>query len=203
MKSKLSLVILSLCAALALLAGGAQARFDGSSQKAKGKKTGKAAAQKVAERPQVREIDEAGLKAILDENAKAGKRLLINFWATWCVPCRKEFPDLVKIDGEFRGPEDFEFITVSLDDISEIEKGVPEFLAGMQAQKMPAYLLNAKDPEAVIALVDKTWRGDLPATFLFGRKGEILFRHTGPVKAEELRAALNASMPAPAASDDK
>jgi thiol-disulfide isomerase/thioredoxin len=203
MSTKFSLALFSLCVALALSAGGAQARFGEGGQKAKGKKNEKAAAKNVADRPQVCEIDEAGLKAILDESAKTERRLVINFWATWCVPCRKEFPDLVKIDEEFRGPNDFEFITVSLDDISEIEKGVPEFLAEMRAQKMPAYLLNAKDPEAVIALVDKTWRGELPATFLFGRKGEMLFRHTGPVKAEELRAAINASTAAPAASDDK
>src|SRR5215204_3854701 len=44
--------------------------------------------------PRVTQIDEHGLKDILKPN---GRPLLINFWATWCGPCREEFPDLVKI----------------------------------------------------------------------------------------------------------
>ncbi len=144
-------------------------------------------------RPQVKEIDEAGLKTILEESTKNNRRLLINFWATWCTPCREEFPDLVEIDKEFAAESDFEFITVSLDEPTEIDKSVAQFLAEMRATSIPAYLVNAKDPENLIALVYPEWRGDLPATFLFGRKGEILFKHTGRVRAEELRAAIKAS----------
>src|SRR5215203_2074485 len=44
--------------------------------------------------PKVTQIDEQGLKDLLKPK---GKPLLINFWATWCDPCREEFPDLVKI----------------------------------------------------------------------------------------------------------
>jgi len=143
--------------------------------------------------PQVREIDEAGLKALLEEHAKGGRRLLVNFWATWCTPCREEFPDLVKIDQEFAGAEDFEFVTVSTDEVAEIGTSVPAFLAEMSAAAIPAYLLNAKDPEAAIALIDKNWHGDLPATFLFGPGGEILFAHKGRVKADELRRAIKDS----------
>lgn len=143
--------------------------------------------------PRVREIDEAGLKALLEEHAKGGRRLLINFWATWCTPCREEFPDLVKIDQEFAGSADFEFITVSTDEVAEIGTSVPAFLAEMNAAAMPAYLLNAKDPEAAIALIDKGWHGDLPATFLFGPGGEILFVHKGRVKPDELRQAIKDS----------
>lgn len=143
--------------------------------------------------PRVREIDEAGLKALLEEHAKGGRRLLVNFWATWCTPCREEFPDLVKIDQEFAGSEDFEFITISTDEVAEIGTSVPTFLAEMNAAAIPAYLLNAKDPEAAIALIDKSWHGDLPATFLFGPGGEILFAHKGRVKADELRAAIKDS----------
>src|SRR5688572_18722068 len=44
--------------------------------------------------PKVTRIDEQGLRDLLKPN---GKPRLINFWATWCGPCREEFPDLVKI----------------------------------------------------------------------------------------------------------
>jgi hypothetical protein len=55
---------------------------------------------------------------------------------------------------------------------------------------MPAYLLNVSDPEPAINAVDTNWRGDLPATYLYNEKGEIVFKHIGRVKAEELRAAI-------------
>src|SRR4051794_34648651 len=48
--------------------------------------------------PAVREIDVAGLKKLLALEGKPRRPLLVNFWATWCEPCRAEFPDLVKID---------------------------------------------------------------------------------------------------------
>jgi hypothetical protein len=55
---------------------------------------------------------------------------------------------------------------------------------------MPAYLLNASDPEPAINLVDPAWRGDLPATYLYNEKGEIVYKHIGRVKPEELRNAI-------------
>jgi len=143
--------------------------------------------------PQVRVLDEAGLKALLEEHAKGGRRLLVNFWATWCTPCREEFPDLVRVDAEFAGSDDFEFVTISTDEVSEIGTSVPAFLAEMGAAAIPAYLLNAKDPEAAIALIDKSWHGDLPATFLFGPSGQILFSHKGRIKPDELRQAIKDS----------
>ncbi len=138
----------------------------------------------------VRQIDEAGLAKLLKDEAERGRPLLVNFWATWCTPCREEFPDLVKIEEEFGTSDGFEFVTVSLDDPSDITTAVPGFLSEMRAGAIPAYLLNAADPEAAIALVDRSWRGELPATYLFGRKGEVVFKHTGRVKPDELRKAI-------------
>jgi thiol-disulfide isomerase/thioredoxin len=167
----------------------AQAPAGKSDSGAAAKKKGKAHAPVP---PPVVEIDEAGLKALLDEHARGGRRLLINFWATWCTPCREEFPDLVKIDREFSGAEDFEFVTISSDDVSEIGTTVPVFLSEMGAT-MPAYLLNAKDPEAAIAAIDASWHGDLPATFLFGPDGKLLFKHKGRITAGKLRQAIKDS----------
>jgi thiol-disulfide isomerase/thioredoxin len=138
--------------------------------------------------PVVREVDLAALKKLLaGANAKS-RPLLVNFWATWCEPCRDEFPDLVKIDEQY-GAGKLDFITVSLDDVSDIEKGVPEYLEKMHA-RMPAYLLNVPDPEAVINLVDPQWSGAMPATFLFDSHGTLVFKHTGRIKPDELRAAI-------------
>lgn len=131
-------------------------------------------------------IDTDALKGLLTQQRQ--RPLLVNFWATFCDPCRDEFPDLVKIDQEYR-PRSLEFVTVSLDDMSEIKTEVPKFLDSMKA-KMPAYLLNVSDPEPAINLVDPGWRGDLPATFLYNEKGEVVYKHIGRVNTVELRAAI-------------
>jgi len=131
-------------------------------------------------------IDTDELKTLLTQQRE--RPLLVNFWATYCDPCRDEFPDLVKIDKEYR-PHALEFVTVSLDDMADIKTGVPKFLDAMKAT-MPAYLLNATDPEPAINIVDPRWRGDLPATFLYNEKGEIVYKHIGRVNPAELREAI-------------
>src|SRR5437762_825466 len=63
------------------------------------------------DRTDVREIDLDGLKKILQRDPKDTRPLLINFWATWCDGCREEFPDLVKIDNDYRGKLNFVSVT--------------------------------------------------------------------------------------------
>jgi thiol-disulfide isomerase/thioredoxin len=106
-----------------------------------------------AKLPSVKQINIAGLRKALTPN---GKPLLVNFWATWCDPCREEFPDLVKLDAEYKGKIDF--ITISTDDLAEINRDVPKFLSQMKAE-MPAYLLKAEDDDQAIAVVSKKISG--------------------------------------------
>ena len=136
--------------------------------------------------PAVVAVDAAGLQALLKRND--AKPLLVNYWATWCDPCRDEFPDLVKIDADYR-PKGLDFIAVTLDDLADIKTGVPKFLREMHAQ-MPVYLLNLADPEPAINMVDPKWGGALPATFLYNAKGEVVYKSLGRIKIDELRAAI-------------
>jgi thiol-disulfide isomerase/thioredoxin len=136
--------------------------------------------------PVVSPIDMEGFKVLITQQRE--HPLLVNFWATFCDPCRDEFPDLVQIDKDYR-PRSLEFVTVSLDDMSEIKNEVPKFLNSMKAT-MPAYLLNVSDPEPAINFVDQRWQGDLPATFLYNEKGEVVYKHIGRIKTAELREAI-------------
>src|ERR1044071_8372050 len=74
--------------------------------------------------PVVSAIDTDALKGLITQQRE--RPLLVNFWATFCDPCRDEFPDLVKIDKEYR-PQALEFVTISLDDMSDIKTSVPKF----------------------------------------------------------------------------
>jgi thiol-disulfide isomerase/thioredoxin len=141
--------------------------------------------------PVVKQIDAAALGALVKSS---GKPLLVNFWATWCDPCREEFPDLVKLDNEFHGKLDF--IVISLDDLAEINRDVPKFLAEMKAD-MPAYLLKTDDEGAAIAIVSKDWKGGLPFTVLYDANGQIAYFRQGKVNIETVRSKLNAYFASP------
>ena len=136
--------------------------------------------------PVVSAIDTDALKGLITQQRE--RPLLVNFWATFCDPCRDEFPDLVKIDKQYR-PQSLDFVTVSLDDIDQLKTDVPKFLSAMNAT-MPAYLLNVTDPEPAINFIDRRWQGDLPATYLYNEKGEVVYRHIGRVNTAELREAI-------------
>jgi len=141
-----------------------------------------------SDQPRLTQIDDAKLKQLLKPN---GKPLLVNFWATWCGPCREEFPDLVKIDEEYRGRIDF--ITISLDFPEEIDAAVPKFLSEMKA-KMPTYLLVSADENAIISSIAKDWNGALPSTIFYNEKGEIAYLRQGKVNPETLKNEIKKTL---------
>jgi thiol-disulfide isomerase/thioredoxin len=139
---------------------------------------------------QIRVIDDAGMKSLLARGTPPQDRpLLLNFWATWCDPCREEFPDLVKIDSDYRS-KGLDFVAISLDDLTDMKTAVPRFLRSQRA-KMPVFLLDVPDPQTIIELVDPTWQGDMPATFLYDRSGTMVYKYKGPIKPAELRTEID------------
>jgi thiol-disulfide isomerase/thioredoxin len=181
--TRLLILALTLCLCLWTVANAA-------TQRAKSSPPRRAAAP-TASLPTVAELDLEGLKKLLargDDPAKA-KPLLVNFWATWCDPCRDEFPDLVKVNNDYKA-RGLDFAVVSGDDVSEIKTSVPKFLREMRAGMMP-YLLNVPDMGEAINVIDPAWGGELPATYLYDRTGHVAFKHFGRVDPTELRAALD------------
>jgi thiol-disulfide isomerase/thioredoxin len=147
--------------------------------------TGAAAAKAGPALPTVSRIDQKRFAELIKSN---GRPLLINFWATWCEPCRDEFPELVKIDAEYKGKIDF--ITISLDFEEEITEGVPKFLALMKAT-MPTYVLITPDETAAISMVSKEWSGGLPMTVLYKPDGSIAYFRQGVVRHNILQKEID------------
>lgn len=158
---------------------------------AQGPKKTKSAA---APGPKVTQIDIEGLKKLVKPN---GKPLILNFWATWCDPCREEFPDLVKVYNDYKGKLDI--ATVSLDDLAEINRDVPKFLSQMKAQ-MPAYLLKTPDEDAAMKVVTEDWAGNLPMTIVFAANGDVAYLRKGKIHLDvltaEIEKALTPQLPA-------
>jgi len=73
---------------------------------------------------EVKEINEDLLNNLIKN--RNGKILLINVWAAWCIPCREEFPDLVKLAYNYK--DDLDVIAISVDYKDEIETKVKPFL---------------------------------------------------------------------------
>ena len=136
-------------------------------------------------------IDSAQLQELLKPS---GKPVLINFWATWCEPCRDEFPDLVKIDKYYRDRVDIR--AVSLDYLSEIDGDVQKFLTLVKAQ-MPVYPLHTKDETAAYKSVSPDWTGALPMTVLIAPDGKMFYQRMGKFRYETLKEYLDRLLAAP------
>jgi thiol-disulfide isomerase/thioredoxin len=119
--------------------------------------------------------------------AAKGKVLLVNFWATYCVPCRKEMPQLVALASKYKA-KGLEFITVTADEPEQMK----EAAAFLDKNKVPApaYAKQAKDDDKFINTVDPKWSGALPASFLYDRAGRKVRAFFGEIKIGELEAAL-------------
>ena len=105
-------------------------------------------------------------RAIHDPGAKA---VLVNVWATWCGPCREEFPGLVRVAEKYNG-QGLKVILVSADETSDVV-AVKKFLAN-EGVDFPAYIKAEKDL-AFIDGLDKQWTGALPATFIYDGRGKL------------------------------
>lgn len=130
-------------------------------------------------------IDVKGMKELMQE--KSGKVRLINFWATWCGPCRIEFPELVDTYRMYQG-RDFEMITVSLDK-PEIKARAQDFLKRQQASTTN-YICAVKNPYEIIEVIGKQWQGEIPYTIILNGKGERIYQVGGMINPLYVRHVI-------------
>ena len=100
----------------------------------------------------------------------AGKTLLVNFWATWCAPCRKEMPQLNALQKEFGG-DDFEVLTIATG--RNTPDGIKRFFADAGVDSLPRH----QDPKQ--ALASQMGIFGLPITVIMDPEGREIARLRG------------------------
>jgi thiol-disulfide isomerase/thioredoxin len=111
-----------------------------------------------------------------------GKVLVVNFWATWCEPCREEMPEFVHVQREL-GPRGVQFVGIAVDNpdkvarfAKELELNYPALIGGYDAIDLSKPLGND-----LLAL---------PFTVVISRGGRVALTQVGPVKPTQLRSIL-------------
>ena len=111
-----------------------------------------------------------------------GKIRVINFWATWCPPCRKEMPAFYRLQTKYAG-NGVQFVGISLDTADNVRK-----YAAKEGPVYPLLIGNIAGADLAIALGNS--RQALPFTVVLDRRDHIVFRHLGAVNEEELETLL-------------
>lgn len=101
-----------------------------------------------------------------------GKVVLLNIWATWCVPCRKEMPTLDRLQAALGG-DDFEVVALSIDRRMD---AVHKFFAEIGIQKLVKYFDSSAKATRQLGAVG------LPTTLLIDREGREIARLIGPAE---------------------
>ena len=116
----------------------------------------------------------------------AGKVVIYNFWATWCVPCRTEIPDLIKLQEQYKD----QLVIIGV--LSEDEPG-PNVSRFASDYKMN-YPIVPETPELTAAF---TGIYALPTTFMVGPDGRIMQKHVGQIRPAqiELETRVLAKLP--------
>jgi thiol-disulfide isomerase/thioredoxin len=112
------------------------------------------------------------------EIIKKGRITVVSFWATWCVPCKKEINNISEVMPEWKKNMDFDFVTVSIDDTRNVAK--VKSYANTMKWEFPTVIDDKQE------LKQKLNFPSVPYTVVFDQNGKIVFTHQGYVEGDEV-----------------
>jgi thiol-disulfide isomerase/thioredoxin len=166
----------ALLAVFAMAAAGLTTRHEAYGQ-------GRAAAQGL------RELDAAGLKQYL--NSRKGRVVVVNLWATWCAPCKAEFPYLVRLHNAYRA-RGVEVATISIDNPDK--KAEAQAFLRQQKARTTNFIVKAEGLEAMANALDPQWPGAVPYTVIYDRKGRVSDKLLGAHSYAQFEAAVRRAL---------
>ena len=142
-------------------------------------------------------IDAQGYQQLLEQYR--GKPLLVTFWATWCEPCRDEYPMLNQLAKEY-APKGLNVVGVNLDD-----DGDKILMRRFLARYKPVFpnLRKKKGGEsAFVQAVMPGWNGAIPASFFYARDGRQIGHLLGENNRDTYEAAIRMMLSSGSAATD-
>ena len=131
----------------------------------------------------IEKIGEQDLRGIIDSSK--GKVLIVNFWATWCSPCVKEFPGLINVRKEF-AESDLTIVGISVD---YNPRPVETFVKRNEVN-FPILI----DDGTISTMLDI---GSIPRTLIYDRQGNKILDHLGFISEESFRHVVERLVSAP------
>ncbi|MBA2407219.1 MAG: TlpA family protein disulfide reductase [Chitinophagales bacterium] len=127
--------------------------------------------------PSIELSDVEGNKVDVSQLSKDGKIIIFSFWATWCVPCKKELTNIMDLYEEWQKKYNVELIAVSIDDSRNTTKVKPT----VDGTGWPYRVLLDPNQELKRALSFQ----NVPYTIVADRSGNISYIHNGYVEGDE------------------
>jgi peroxiredoxin len=127
--------------------------------------------------PNVELEDLTGKKSNLKDLLPPGKNYVISFWATWCVPCKKELSNMVDLAPNWKSKLNAEVVAVSTDD-SRAKAKIKSYVAG---EDWPYKVLLDQNQDLMRALGIQS----IPFTVVINKEGKIVYTHNSYVDGDE------------------
>jgi len=112
-------------------------------------------------------IKENGLDSLIAH--RNGNILLLNIWATWCEPCKEEFPDLIKLSSDYK-KKNVQFAAISVDYPDEVKEKIIPFIDSLHVP-FHIFVADFVSQDSFINTLNHEWSGAVPATFIFDTNG--------------------------------